>query len=357
MTILKSSMFDLPPEVVSKMNNSDVGFFGSFRWFENFVKNVAKSMKVEASVYFDQQNLSVILPLMSTTDGSLRVIKSLSNYYSPIFSIVHSDSIAESDSVVEFFLALKKQLPVWDLMELRPLAYEETSSLLTIFKKAGLPTISFFCFGNWYLNLNGRSFNDYFTGLSSKLKNTVNRKSKKFFQLKGARVEIITSEAGLLEGTSAYQNVYNSSWKVEEPFPEFMPGLLKVASSIGGLRLGIAYLEDKTIAAQFWIVADNTAYIFKLAYDEEYKQYSAGTILTTKLMEHVIDIDKVEVVDYLCGDDSYKKDWMSSRRERWGILVFNTATFNGMLEYVKELSKFYIKRLMSYFGNTSVNSI
>ena len=40
-------------------------------------------------------------------------------------------------------------------------------------------------------------------------------------------------------------------------------------------------------------------------------------------MEHVIDTDKVHDVDYLTGDDAYKKDWMPDRRERWGIAVFN----------------------------------
>jgi hypothetical protein len=33
-------------------------------------------------------------------------------------------------------------------------------------------------------------------------------------------------------------------------------------------------------------------------------------------MEYVIDIDKVEEVDFLAGNDAYMQDWMSDRRER-----------------------------------------
>mgnify|MGYP000140757907 CR=1 FL=1 len=97
-----------------------------------------------------------------------------------------------------------------------------------------------------------------------------------------------------------------------------------------------------------WIVADNTAYIFKLAYDESYKKLSVGTILTTTLMRHVIDIDKVTVVDYLCGDDAYKKEWMSDRRERWGLMAFNTSTTKGVLAMLNHKSKYYVKQLLDF---------
>ena len=106
----------------------------------------------------------------------------------------------------------------------------------------------------------------------------------------------------------------------------------------------MAYIGDDAIAAQLWIVTDNTAYIFKLAYDEAYRKLSAGTILTRTLMQHVIDIDKVGVVDYLCGDDTYKKEWMSSRRERWGVMAFNTSTVIGLREMIKHKSRYYLKQ-------------
>ena len=47
------------------------------------------------------------------------------------------------------------------------------------------------------------------------------------------------------------------------------------------------------------------------------------------LMEHVIDKDKVAEVDFLIGDDAYKRDWMSDRRERWGIIAQGPRTLAG----------------------------
>jgi hypothetical protein len=64
------------------------------------------------------------------------------------------------------------------------------------------------------------------------------------------------------------------------------------------------------------------------------------------LMQYVIDQDRVEVIDYLCGDDAYKKDWMSHRRERWGVWIFNRRTPRGLFDYSKELGKTAIKTLL-----------
>jgi hypothetical protein len=37
-------------------------------------------------------------------------------------------------------------------------------------------------------------------------------------------------------------------------------------------------------------------------------------------MQYVIDIDKVEEIDFLTGNEVYKQDWMSVRRQRWRLL-------------------------------------
>ena len=245
-----------------------------------------------------------------------------------------------------FFSHLKDIHYDWDVLELRPLSTEDCKVLSNSLKKSGIPVVEFFCFGNWYVEVRGRSFDEYFESLSSRVKNTVKRKSNKFKKIDGSRVDIVTEYSELDKAISAYEKVYNSSWKVTEPYPEFIPGLIRTAERCGALRLGLAYIGDEVIAAQLWIVADNTAYIFKLAYDESYKKLSAGTILTTTLMKHVINVDKVAVVDYLCGDDPYKKEWMSSRRERWGVMAFNTSTPRGMLEMIRHKSVYYIKQLV-----------
>ncbi len=217
-------------------------------------------------------------------------------------------------------------------------------------RAAGFVVQSYFCFGNWYLAVNGRSFAQYCESLPSVLRNTLQRKRKKLEKSGRATIEILTGGDGLEAAIEAYTKVYLSSWKKPEPYAEFIPGLIRLCAGQGVLRLGVAHVDGQPAAAQLWIVHNGAALIYKLAYDEQFADLSVGTILTANLMQHVLDIDKVDVVDYLSGDDAYKKDWMSDRRERWGILAMNPRTVGGAKAIARHVGGRYLKRAAQWIS-------
>ena len=90
----------------------------------------------------------------------------------------------------------------------------------------------------------------------------------------------------------------------------------------GALRLGLAYIEGKPVAAQFWTVENGTALIHKLAHDERHMQASPGTLLSAALFQHVIDVDRVNLIDFGTGNDAYKAEWMDDVRERYRLEMF-----------------------------------
>jgi hypothetical protein len=51
-------------------------------------------------------------------------------------------------------------------------------------------------------------------------------------------------------------------------------------------------------------------------------------------MQHVLVEDSVSAVDYLSGDDNYKQDWMSSRRERYGIAAYNPRSAVALFKLI-----------------------
>jgi hypothetical protein len=206
--------------------------------------------------------------------------------------------------------------------------------LLPALRLAGLVPFEFYCFGNWFLHP-PRDWPAFLAGRDSKVRSTIKRKDKKLAQ-DGGSVEIIVDRADLERAIEAYERVYRASWKQQEPYPRFMPGLISQAAESGWLRLGIVWLKGEPVAAQVWIVANGKAEIYKLAYDEAFKDYSPGTVLTARLMQHVIERDGVSEIDYLVGDDAYKKDWMSDRRERWGIVAYNPTTVAGAFGALRE---------------------
>ena len=196
---------------------------------------------------------------------------------------------------------------------------------------------TYFCFGNWYLDVAGRSYLEYLESLSSVLRKNIPYNIRRLEKSGRARIEIIVRDSALESALDDYEKVYNSSWKIPEPFPLFIRGLARVAVRNGLLRLGLIYVDGEPAAAQIWIVNSGVASIYKIAYDERYAKLSIGTVLTAKLMEHVIDIDHVKIVDYLSGDDDYKKTWMSHRREFWGILGFNPRSLRGLAQIVRHV--------------------
>jgi hypothetical protein len=57
----------------------------------------------------------------------------------------------------------------------------------------------------------------------------------------------------------------------------------------------------------------------------------------------------VAEVDYLIGDDAYKQDWMSHRRERWGIVAYNPRTLFGLAGALKQMLGGCRRKLLTYF--------
>jgi hypothetical protein len=202
---------------------------------------------------------------------------------------------------------------------------------------------SYFCFGNWIHELNGASYQSYLATRPSQLRNTITRRTRQFLAGNRGKLELVQGGPLLEESIGQFVAVYNESWKQEEPYTDFIPNLLRLSASRGWLRLGIASYDNEPVASQIWLVSNNTAYIFKLAYHEKFKQLSPGTVLTAYMMEHVIDEDAVSQIDFLSGDDDYKEDWMSVRRERFGIAAINPVGLRGkgilFAHLLKELAK------------------
>jgi GNAT acetyltransferase-like protein len=169
----------------------------------------------------------------------------------------------------------------------------------------------------------------YVRQLPSQTRNTLQRKGRKFRDA-GGRLAIYTAPGEVDEAMRAYDQIYARSWKQPEPYPAFVPGWAAICAAHGWLRLGVAWMNDVPIAAQFWFTRNRRAFIFKLAYDEAHATWSGGTLLTGELMRHSFEQDRVVEVDYLTGDDAYKRSWMRDRRERIGLLACNPRTAHGL---------------------------
>ncbi len=329
--------------------------FLTLSWFQNFIQTAMAPedrVRIYGAGAVGTQGTPAGMLLMrssgnSNSFSSSLKLEALANYYSCFYAphLAVSEDKAR-DTLRALALAIAEEKPRWDAVEVKPMDVrsKEFREFVEAFKAAGFIVQTFFSFGNWYLPVNGRSFAQYSESLPSVLKNTLNRKRKKLEKSGRVKIEIVTGGQGLDAAIDAYMKVYLSSWKQPEPYPQFIPGLIHMCAEMGALRLGLLYVDGEPAAAQLWIVHHGNALIYKLAYDERFSELSAGTILSATLFQHALDVDKVKEVDYLSGDDAYKKDWMSERRERWGILAMNPRTPRGVLAIARHVGGRAVKR-------------
>lgn len=295
--------------------------FFSRPWFENLTDNgLDKDRSILLACVLDGETLLALLPLEQLSDGHYHTLKHL---YTSLASLLLYGS--NQQQILDCLVQGLKDLPL-TFLQIDPVAGDDSNlcALQEMLQSYGYICQQHYRFYNWFHRTDGESFADYMAARPSRVRNTITRKQRKLKREHGYSISLYTGD-DLEHGIADYHSVYNASWKAHEQFVKFIEGLAKRFSEQGWLRLAVLYIGDSPAAAQFWFVAHGKASIFKLVYDETWKKYSPGSILTAYLMRHVIDIDQVEEIDFLTGNDAYKQEWMSERRERFRLCCFTTA--------------------------------
>jgi len=199
---------------------------------------------------------------------------------------------------------------------------------------AGLTAARFAHFGNWHETIGDRGWSGYLARRPGALRETVRRRTRRVEALTDQRFHLFRDDTGLDEGIEAFETIYARSWKEPEPFPRFNPAQIRAAVALGIGRLGVWWIDGVPAAAQFWIVEHGQATVLKLAHDESFKTHSLGTVLTARMIRHMIETDGAMALDFGRGDDPYKKDWVSERRQREGVLLINPRLPGGMAALV-----------------------
>ncbi len=228
--------------------------------------------------------------------------------------------VGDSEGAEPIARALRKRL---HRLEIFPL--EEPQPLAAAFRRTGWATFVSPATASWRVATEGKDFESYWAERPGKLRNTAQRKAK------AAGLDIEIHRAFNAAAWAAYEEVYAASWKPEEGSPAFLRALAEREGEAGRLRLGVARKDGRALAAQLWTVENGTAWIHKLAYREDAKPLSPGTILSMAMFRAALDDDRVSRIDYGTGDDGYKRDWMGERATLWRIEAFSLASPRGLV--------------------------
>ncbi|MBK6660376.1 MAG: GNAT family N-acetyltransferase [Proteobacteria bacterium] len=268
-------------------------------WYRNYEQQVA-CCEGESRWYCVRNlkgRLYGVWPLVRIQERGRVILRAMGNYYTP-YATLPFDIDAEAATEV-FTSAVAQLLTGVDKIDVRPVAPDD--SLMEFLKRPGQPHAVI-------------------------EPETVNWSQR-----------VTSVEAYLDAAMDDYFSVYVGSWKLPEPFPEFIRGLARLAAEQGWLRLGLLKIGGQPVAAQLWLVRDGVAYIYKLAYVSASAQWSPGTVLTWHLVENVVKHDQVTRLDYLTGDDNYKQDWMTDARTLSRVTFANWRRPFGLLFVLRSL--------------------
>ena len=194
---------------------------------------------------------------------------------------------------------------------------------------------------NWRAFTQGMDFDAYWARRPGRLRSTAKRKAK----AAGLEIEIFDRfDAG---AWAEYEAVYEASWKPDEGSPAFLRALAEQEGAAGTLRLGIARKDGAALAAQLWLIEHGEATIHKLAYREEAKALSPGTVLSMAMFRRALDEDRVALIDYGTGDEPYKADWMDERRTLWRLRAYNRRTLRGLAGAARRAASSLVARTLS----------
>jgi Acetyltransferase (GNAT) domain len=319
-------------------------FFALPAWYD-LMARYGVPPATETRLYSDERPGSELALVLQVLDGDgRRRLASLTNAYSVEYSILAAPGADLTAGIGTILGTVLDEFPRWDaiaLEELDPRAPSYRAAVEAL-RGAGLFVECVFNSGTWYEETAGMGFADYFAGRPSELRNTWRRKRRRLAAGDRLKTAFYAGAAGIEQAIAAYQKIYAQSWKPAEMYPDFIPALIRLAAEQGALRLGISTLDGIPAAAQFWIVWNGCAVIYKLAHDKRFDDFSLGTLLTMEMIERVLTEDRPDEINFGRGDDPYKKLWLPQRRERWGITAANPRTPRGLgLGLKREAAKIY----------------
>jgi hypothetical protein len=325
-----SDLADLPAgcEVLFAAGAAE-SLFGSRAWYRNVVQHgLAPGTTACFALWSEGGRPRAIFPMQRDADGAPR---SLSTPYTCLYFPLLAPDI-ERPAILRAGVALGRFCRAAASVRLDAIApdWPGLDPLLEGVRRAGLVVQQFDHFGNWHEPVAGRSWKAYLDARPGALRETVRRKLGKAERDSNTRIEILDGTDGLEDGIAAFESVYRRSWKEPEPFPDFNAGLMRQTAPLGLLRLGILRIGGEPVAVQLWIVDNGRATVLKLAHDEAFKPASPGTVLTAAMLRRLLDDERVAEIDFGRGDDPYKRQWATQRRQRIGLLLVNPLRARGL---------------------------
>ena len=252
----------------------------------------------------------------------------------------------DADGIIDVMVrALDRFLPsAWEL-EFHHIS--ECSPVVGYFSNGGsswLSAVEFDGVGNVVLTTG--SFDDYLGSLRTSFARNLRRVDRKIRALPDFEVESLTGErahAGVLDD---FLELEASGWKGkggtairEDPRQvAFYRDFTRRMRERGWLEWNVLRAEGKILAAHMAVKIDRVLYLWKIAYDEEYKAYAPGNVLMANTLRTAFESAGTDEVNCLTSTE-WNQNWNMTGRRYYNVTVWPKRTLPFFAGYCRKQSK------------------
>jgi CelD/BcsL family acetyltransferase involved in cellulose biosynthesis len=193
-----------------------------------------------------------------------------------------------------------------------------------------------------YIDLTS-AWEDIYQLLSSKLKNTIRRKTKSIE--KGHKIDFVEVSGDKISEDILREFVWLNRLRLKEkgiraPFsdPDFLNFHKKIMKAFdeGVVNLCFMKADDKFVAVIYYFHYDRKYYYYQSGLDPEWKDFSPGTLLFYHCIKTAYQKGCVEF-DFMRGGEEYKSSWTGTNRYNSRARIYNNTAGGLVLNSARNL--------------------
>jgi len=330
-------------DVVSGMHNRR--FFHLWEWHHSYLKCLEPDPQSLLYFLFTKGKTPVaIFPLRVTkiSLGGLQLktltFSSSQNHAQICDIICHRDAL----HLPLFQLLvqhLRNQGESWDVIHL-PHLLEDACAITTIQQYPPSAFVLRPDGGCDFIDVTG-TYEAYVLGLSKNLRRSLKRSKQYLKALPEVRITFAQDSPDLEDRLEAFMDVDASGWKgfqgtgtaikLQPKLVFFYRELTRTFSVSGNVAINTLNIDGKCVAAQFCLLADDTVYMLKIGYDENYKRYAPGKHLLNLFIKQCMENPKVKSINFVT-DTEWHADWRPKTIDKSELYIFN-ASLAGIIGF------------------------
>ncbi len=339
-----------------------------FEWFESWWQCFASKDKTPYIIFiWKAQELIGIAPLMLVQIkkfgfkiNKLEFLSMMKYAYSALNLAGHLDFIIRRDNhkiALECILKhLKEKVKNWDYIRLHPIL-SDSQTLKSLRDNKKYYKFDIYIRRVFFSTkiVFDSTWENYLTKLDRDFVKKINRRENKLKKIGKFEILNITRIDNIEKIYSIIVQIDKASWKdkrgisiYDKKYKNFFQALLRNLSNTDNIFIGLAQIDDKTIAYDIIFKFAHVAIDLKTSYDSNYRNYGVGNIVSFYNIKKIYELGYKEF-HLLWGNIKAKSVWKPEIEQYDEVFIFNNRLKSKFLNFLyHKLLLYRIFRFINY---------